>query len=129
MKLKIFLPSEVFLETTVIKVVAEGPEGSFGLLPRHIDMATALVPGILVLGAETGNETFIAVDGGILVKEGDIVSIATRRAVQGELGKLKETVESFLTDVDEREKKARSAVARLEADFVRRFVEFGKNAG
>ena len=44
------------------------------------------------------------------------------------LGELNHTVSKFLSDVDERERMSRSAVARLEADFVRRFVEFGKNA-
>ena len=36
-------------------------------------------------------------------------------------------VEDFMTDLDEKERKTRTAVARLEADFIRRFVEFGKN--
>ena len=128
MKLSVFLPSGIFLETAVKKVVGEGPEGSFGILPRHIDMATALVPGILAYLTEAGREEFLAVDGGILVKEGDSVSVATRAAVKGELGALEEKVESFIRDLDERERKTRSAVARLEADFIRRFVEFGKNA-
>ena len=48
-------------------------------------------------------------------------------AIKGELGELKNEVEKMMMDVDERERKARSAVARLEADFVRRMVEFGKN--
>ena len=43
-------------------------------------------------------------------------------------GILKEAVEKLILAVDERERKTRSAVARLEADFVRRLVEFGKNA-
>ena len=68
----------------------------------------------------------MAVNGGILVKQGDMVMVATRVAVSGELGLLHETVNRFMNDLDERERKARSAVARLEADFVRRFVEFGK---
>jgi F-type H+-transporting ATPase subunit epsilon len=66
------------------------------------------------------------VDGGILVKLTDQVLVATRRAVRGELGILKKTVEHMVAEVDERERKARSAMARLEADFMRRFVEFGK---
>ena len=61
------------------------------------------------------------------MKQGEEVRIATRMAVSGELGVLREAVDRFLSAVDERERKTRSAVARLEADFVRRFVEFGKN--
>ncbi len=128
MKLRVFQPSEVFLDQDVDKVSAEGPEGLFGIRPRHLDMAAALVPGILTYWPLGGRENFMAVNGGILVKQGDSVLVATRMAVSGELGLLQETVNRFINDLDERERKARSAVARLEADFVRRFVEFGKNA-
>ena len=127
MKLKIFQPSEIFLETDVEKVVGESPGGSFGILPKHIDMAIALAPGILSYESEQGKEAFLALNGGILVKQGDQVAIATRMAVRGELGALREAVEKMIEEVDERERKTRSAVARLEADLVRRFVEFGKN--
>ena len=127
MKLKIFQPSEVFLETDVEKVVGESPGGSFGILPKHIDMAIALAPGILTYESEQGKESFVALNGGVLVKQGDQVAIATRMAIRGELGALREAVEKMIEEVDERERKTRSAVARLEADLVRRFVEFGKN--
>ena len=128
MKFMVFQPSDVFLDQDVEKVSAEGPEGAFGILPRHLDMAAPLVPGILTYWPHGSGETFIAVNGGILVKQGDTVQVATRLAVKGELGLLHETVDRFINDMDERERKTRSAVARLEADFVRRFVEFGKNA-
>lgn len=127
MRLKVFQPSEIFLDEEVAKVVAEGPAGSFGILPRHLDMATGLVPGILSYWTSQGKEMFLALNGGILVKQSDDVFVATRVAIAGELGALKSSVERFMNEVDERERKARSAVARLEADFVRRFVEFGKN--
>ena len=128
MRLKIFLPSELFLDTEVTKVVGESYQGGFGLLPKHIDLVTALVPGLLAYETDHGKETFLALNGGILVKQGDQVSIATRAAIHGELGALKKAVEDFITDLDEKERKTRTAVAKLEADFIRRFVEFGKNA-
>jgi F-type H+-transporting ATPase subunit epsilon len=118
----------VALNADVSKVIGEGPAGSFGILPKHIDMATALIPGILSYETPQGAERFVAVNGGILVKQGDQVWIATRLAVRGELGELKIVVEKLINEVDERERKARSAVAKLEANFVRRFMEFGKNA-
>ncbi len=128
MKLKVFQPSHVFLDQEVDKVSAEGPEGAFGILPRHLDMAAALLPGILTYWPTGRGESFMAINGGILVKQGVTVLVATRLAVSGELGLLHETVNRFINEMDDRERKTRSAVARLEADFVRRFVEFGKNA-
>ena len=128
MKLTIYLPSDIFLETTAKKIVGESPAGSFGILPKHIDFVTALVPGILRYLTESGKEEFLALKGGILVKQQDHVDIATPIAVRGELGLLKITVDRFIHDVDDREKQAQTAVVRLEAGFIRRFVEFGKNA-
>ncbi len=128
MRLLVLQPSDVFLDQDVDQLTAEGPEGAFGIRPRHLDMAAALVPGILAYWPSGSGESFMAVNGGILVKQGDTVRVATRMAVSGELGLLHETVKRFVEDLDERERKTRSAVARLEADFVRRFVEFGKNA-
>ena len=127
MRLRIHEPSERFLDTEVVKVVAESPKGYFCVLPRHVDMVTVLVPGILYYGTDRGEEHFLAVNGGIMVKQDDEVSIATTMAVSGELGFLKSTVERLIHDVDEKEKKARTSLAKLEADFVRRFIAFGKD--
>lgn len=126
MRLRIVLPSSVFLDEEVTKVVAESPAGSFCLLPRHIDFVSALIPGILSYWTLQGEERFLAVERGILIKEGDRVLIAARHAVGGVLGELKQEVDRMIFEVDERERKTRSSVARLEAGFVRRFMEFGK---
>ena len=43
--IKILMPFRIFTEKTgVLRVVAETPEGSFGLLPNRLDCVTALVP-------------------------------------------------------------------------------------
>jgi F-type H+-transporting ATPase subunit epsilon len=125
--LTLFLPSEIFLDEQVSKVIGESTGGSFCLLPRHIDYLTALVPGILCYVLPSGKEHFLAVDGGLLVKQQDRVLVVTRRAVRGALGQLQQEVESMLTDLDDKEKSTRTALARLEAGFLRRFMEFGKN--
>lgn len=127
MRLTLFLPSEIFLDEEVKKVIAESPAGSFCLLPRHIDYLTALVPGILCYVLPAGEEHFLAVDGGLLVKQQDRVLVVTRRAVRGVLGQLRQEVEFMLADLDDKEKSTRTALARLEAGFLRRFMEFGKN--
>lgn len=126
MKLAIYLPTAVFLEKKVRKVIAESPRGYFCLLPHHIDYVTALVPGILSYTVQE-KEFFVAVDRGILIKQGAEVSVSTRSAAAGALGDLKKEVQRLILDVDEHEKNTRSSVARLEANFIRRFLEFGKN--
>ncbi len=124
MNLKILLPSAVMLYQPVQKVTAEAENGSFCLLPRHIDFLAALVPGLLSYVDPHGHEHFLAIDAGILVKQADQVLVSTRQAVQGEdIGTLRDTVRKTFQTIDERERTARSAVARLESDLIRRFLE------
>ncbi|SEM10505.1 F-type H+-transporting ATPase subunit epsilon [Syntrophus gentianae] len=128
MNLKIFLPSQVLMEEKVSKIVAEGAEGSFGLLPGHIDFTTALVPGLLAIFSTKGQKELLAIDEGVLVKRGPDVWISTRNAVRNtDLGRAKHLVEEQFKTLDEREKMARSATAKLEADIIRRFMELKKN--
>lgn len=124
MQLKVLLPSEVFLEQPVQKVVAEAANGSFCLLPRHIDFLAALVPGLLSYTDLNDEEWFVAVDEGMLVKKDRDVLVSTRHAIGGaDLGSLRETVRRQFGVLDERERVARSAMAKLESDFIRRFLE------
>ncbi len=130
MKLKILLPTKIMLDEEVTKVTAEAGNGSFCLLPRHIDFVAALVPGLLSF-VKAGNEVeeFLAVDEGILVKCGPEVLISTRKAVRGpELGQLRETVEKTFKVLTDQEKRARSALANLEANFIRRFLKLEEHA-
>lgn len=123
-KLKVLLPAEVLIDEEVTSVSAEAQNGFFCLLPRHIDFVAALVPGILSFENAEGNEVFLAVDEGILVKCGQEVMVSTRNAMRApDLGKLKQTVEEEFMVLGEREKTARSAMAKIEAGFVRRFLE------
>jgi len=123
MNLLILLPSKVLLDEDVLQVKAESERGEFCLKPRHIDFVTALVPGILTYVDEIDDEYFVAMDSGILVKRQQQVSVATRHAVQGELGELEEVVRKMQENFIEREKVSRSAAARLEIGFYKRFME------
>ncbi len=126
MHLKLLLPTEILIDQTVTKVTAEAENGSFCLLPNHIDFVAALVPGILSFESETGEEFFLAVDEGILVKQGAVVRVSVRNAVQGEnLESLQQQVQQQFRQLDEQEKLARSVLARLETSFVREFIELG----
>jgi len=128
-RLKILLPAEMALDEETSKVTAEAENGSFTLLPRHIDFVAALVPGLLSYES-AGQEMFVAIDEGILVKRGDEVLVSVRGAVRGaNLGQLRQTVEEQFKMLDERERKARSAVARIEAGVVRRFTELRRYGG
>lgn len=126
MRLKVVAPTSIILDEEVVKVVAEAENGLFCLLPRHIDVVAALVPGILAFVTKEGREGFAAVDEGILIKVGGEVLVSTRSGLGGsELGILRETLEQEYRQKGERERKALAAGARLEADIVRKFMELG----
>lgn len=124
MRLEVFTPARRCVDRTVRSILAEAPDGHFGLLPRHGDFVTELVPGILVYEPEDGPERFVAVNSGTLVKCGDAVMVAVRGAIEGDdLGRLRRRVEEEFRHQDETEREARAALARLEASMIRRFRE------
>jgi F-type H+-transporting ATPase subunit epsilon len=124
MLLKILLPAEVMMVQEVKKIVAEAENGSFCLMPNHIDFVATLAPGIFTYERAEGGQELLAMDVGTLVKKGSDVLVSTRNAVKAtELGKLKQVVVEQYDVLDEREKLVRSAAAKLEASLIRRFVE------
>jgi len=124
MLLKILLPAEVMMVQEVKKIVAEAENGSFCLMPNHIDFTATLAPGIFTYELATGGQELLAMDVGTLVKKGSDVLVSTRNAVKApDLGKLKQVVVQQYDVLDEREKLVRSASAKLEASLIRRFVE------
>ncbi len=114
------------MEEEVEQLTAEAENGFFTILPRHIDFVAALVPGIFSYVTPDDKEHFLALDDGILVKQGDQVYISAARAVSGEtLEVLEDAVENELKVLGESEKKSRAVMARLEADTLRRFTRMG----
>lgn len=129
MKLTVWLPSEVLLEKEVVRIKAKAENGWFGMLPKHVDFVTALVPSVLIFQEAGKPEEYLAIDHGILVKCGHQVKISTRNAVRGtRLEQLKKDVEAQFLASEELEAKARAWEAKLETDLVRRLLEVEKSA-
>lgn len=124
MHLRVVLPTEVLVDDDVTRIIAEAENGAFCLLPRHIDFVAALVPGVLCFTNGDGFEHFAGVDEGTLVKCGDEVFVSTFNGIRGErLEDLQKLVEERFLDLDEHERRARTALARLEAGALRGFRE------
>ena len=127
MHMKLLVPRQTLIDEPVRKISAEAENGSFTLLPRHVDFVTALVPGILSFVDESGTERLLAVAKGILVKQADSVLVSTANAFEGrELGSLNDIVAGLSDVSEEHDRIARGALARLEANIVRHFIELGK---
>lgn len=123
MHLKLLLPTHVLIDQPVTKVIAEAENGSFCLLPHHIDVLTALAPGILMFQTAAGEDSFVAVDRGILIKCGAEVLVSTRSAFRGsQLEALRQEMAQQFSVMDEQERQARTAIARMETSLARQFT-------
>jgi len=126
MSLKVLLPFQVFGDNDdVSRIVAETPDGSFGLLPNRRDCIAAIAPGIMTFESDADGEVFLAVDQGVLVKTGPAVLVSVRRAVRGnDLGQLRELVDREFLALSEQEQVVRSVMDHLEVGFLRRFASY-----
>lgn len=127
MKLVIALPHRIAVESHVGKVSAEGTHGTFTMLPHHLDYVVLLTPGILTYVPEdaSGEERYVAVDGGVLTKAGADVRVATVAAVEGDrLEDLERTVVRSFRRLDDRERDARAAMSRIESRVLHEMFEF-----
>ncbi len=136
LRLRVQLPSHALLDREVDKVIAESVHGSFCLEPRHIDYVAPIVPGILSFESD-GEETFLGIGEGILVKVGTEVLVSVRDAVgagsdDGDglaLGQLRHAVRARSRRRAEHEKDARQVVDRLEATLVEKLLDLGVDNG
>jgi F-type H+-transporting ATPase subunit epsilon len=127
MNLKVLLPTRIFLEEKASQISGEALNGSFTILPRHVDFVTVLQPGLLYFESEE-KEVFLAVDIGVLLKAGQEVLVSVRNAVRAKsLEDVRRKVEQRYQELNEKEKKSRSVLAKFESDFIRRFLELEKN--
>jgi F-type H+-transporting ATPase subunit epsilon len=131
-ELRILVPGREVLCAPVSRVSAEGPCGSFTLLPHHVDLLTALVPGILdyrpaaAAAGDEATEAYVAIDEGLLVKRGAAVVVTVRRAVPSpDLASLRQRLEEDVLRLDENERQARRVLERLESSFLKGIIELG----
>jgi F-type H+-transporting ATPase subunit epsilon len=133
-RLRVLAPDRAVLDRDVLAVIAESPDGSFCLLPHHVDVVAPLTSSLVAYrtGAAASSpdaEGFLAVDGGTLVKCGEEVVVSSPRVVVGPgLDDLRTAVEVTFGALERDEREARAAIVRLESDIVRRFVEFERHA-
>lgn len=124
MRLRIVVPPRSLLDERIHKLTAPGRDGAFGMLPRHVDFATVLAPGVLAYVTADGREGFAGLDDAILVKRGDqIVVAAMDGGVGADLATLRGAVARQFMTRGSRESAARRALARLEASMIRRIIE------
>jgi F-type H+-transporting ATPase subunit epsilon len=109
--LTILVPDAVVLDARVTGVQAADATGRFGLRPGHERFVTVLAPSLLVYTDEGGRERYAAVDGGVLLLEGDRVTVVTRDAVLAD--RLEDVAEKAAAILDARRRQEGHAQAEF----------------
>ena len=127
MNLKVITPLEVFNVDNVSVIHAEGLEGQFTILPHHADYVSALTTSVFSFVHDGKTELF-AVDGGVLVKHRDNVELSLQHAVRGNnLAELKTKMETAFHEMEEEDKKTRTALASLEGNIAKLIQDLNNN--
>jgi len=118
--LEILVPDGVVLKSRIRSLQAGDASGRFGLWPGHESFVTVLEPCIVVYRDETDHEQFAAVDGGVLVVEDNVVSIACREAVVADkLEEVADRANAMLRQRRLEERTARGDFAELQSTLMR----------
>ena len=127
MKLRVLTPTEVILEQDVVHVTAEDPTGSLGIRAGHATLVTPLVPSVVHARSSNGQNQYVAVNGGVMLVDGDVVEIVSRQAIVGKDLEHLEThvVSNFEKEIRE-DQANRAAFEKLRVSFMRGVIEYDK---
>ena len=114
LKLRVFTPIGIALETRAHQIDFEAIDGFYTLLPRHMDMVSALKASILTYTVD-GKQAYIACNKGVLVKKNDVVSVSTPLAVLGtDLKELEQKIATDFKAIEQERKEVNLTMAKLE---------------
>ncbi len=126
MRLKVFSPIGVVLDSPVSQVDFEAIDGFYTLLPKHMDMVSALKPSILSYRSE-GKAGYIACNKGVLVKKGNDVAVSTKLAIPGtDLKQLEKTITIDFKEMEQQRKEANLTMAKLEIGLTKGLMALNK---
>jgi F-type H+-transporting ATPase subunit epsilon len=125
--LTITTPAQILVASdNVVAIRAEDQSGSFGVLPGHADLLTALIVSVVRWRTADGAAYFCAVRGGVFaVSGGRNVSVACREGVVGDsLDELEAKVRAVRARQLEADRKQRAEQIRVHALAVRQLVRY-----
>lgn len=124
--LQILVPDAVVLDTPVTSVQAADATGRFGLRRGHERFVTILTPSLLVY-TNGESEHYAAVDGGVLLLEGDRVTVVTREAILADRLEDVTTRAAAILDARKREEnRARTEFNELQTVLAKELARVGR---
>lgn len=129
MQLRVLTPVGVALDQSVTQIDFEAIDGFFTLLPRHMDMVSALKAGIL--SYRTGESLqYIACNQGVLVKKGAVVSVSTKMAIMGsDLTELEQKIATDFKQIEQERKEMNVSLAKLELGLTKGIISLQRGGG
>ncbi len=130
MILKVYSPIGIVMEKEIQKIDFEALNGYYTLLPKHVDFVTAMPPNIVKYQTTDNALHYMACNHGILVKQGDIVSMSVQKAILNDnLKTLTEAIQTEFKQDEEERKEVNTAMARLEAGLTRGIMQLNGQEG
>lgn len=107
--------------------VGEDESGQFGLLAGHARLATVLVFGLARFRVGAQPWQFLALPGGLVYFDGDLLRIATRRFLYGtDFRSVSAALEDEILAEERQIADVRENLQRLEQEMLRRLWEMGR---
>ena len=129
MELKVCSPFGIVLEKQIQKITLEGLNGFFTFLPHHIDFLSVLTPSIATYTEKDGKISYLACNSGLVLKEGEVVSLCVHKAIIGnDLKELTHAIKTEFKAEDEERKELSAVMARLEAGLSRGFIRLNEES-
>ncbi len=129
MILKVYSPVGIVLEQEIRKMDFEALNGYYTLLPRHVDFVTALPPNIVKYQTIDEKIHYMACNHGILVKQGDTVSMSVQKAILNDsLSTLTDAIQTEFKQDEEERKEVNTAMARLEIGLTRGIMRLNEGS-
>lgn len=126
---KFITPLETF-ERQVLSLRLRDASGYFGIMKGHRDFMTALVPSLGFYRGADGNETFLAVKGGIILVRQGRVTVLSREVVESaDADRLTLMLREEMEKKDLYESSFREMMAGMEKSFWKKRVEVERMKG
>lgn len=123
LNLRIYTPEKLFLEKEILKITLNGKEGSFSILPKHVDYISSFDDCIMRYTETSNKASFLATNQGIITKIGRNIEISTFHVIIGnslmelknninELSKKSKDIANKNTEINENLKKMELSILK-----------------
>lgn len=128
LNLRIYTPEKLILEEEILKITLNGNEGSFTILPKHVDYISSFSDCIITYIDKNSGVNFLAVNQGVMTKIGRNIEISTFHVILGNsLQELKDRTNEILSKSNElinKEKEINKNLKQMEFTIFKKMLEF-----